>query len=106
MVDPDRTYLDTTVTLAADVTIYPGTMLQGDTAVAAGAEIGPDSQLADCTVGPRAVVTATVAHGARIGADAQVGPWGYLPPGSSVAPGAVTGPCFTGSADGPPLQPA
>ncbi len=99
MVDPERTYLDTTVELAADVTLYPGTMLQGATTVAAGAEIGPDSQLADCAVGARAVVTATVAHGARIGADAQVGPWGYLPPGSSVAPGAVTGPCFTGGTE-------
>jgi bifunctional UDP-N-acetylglucosamine pyrophosphorylase/glucosamine-1-phosphate N-acetyltransferase len=101
MLDPDCTYLDTTVELAADVTLYPGTMLQGTTTVAAGAEIGPDSQLADCTVGPRAVVTATVGHGARIGADAQVGPWGYLPPGSAVRPGAVTGPCFTGSAEPP-----
>ncbi|MCU4187085.1 NTP transferase domain-containing protein [Acidiferrimicrobium sp. IK] len=99
MVDPARTYLDTTVTLAPDVTLYPGTMLQGSTTVAAGAEIGPDSQLADCAVGARAVVTATVAHGASVGADAQVGPWGYLPPGSTVAPGAVTGPCFTGRAD-------
>jgi bifunctional UDP-N-acetylglucosamine pyrophosphorylase/glucosamine-1-phosphate N-acetyltransferase len=99
MVDPGRTYLDTTVELAADVTLYPGTMLQGDTVVAAGAEIGPDSQLADCKVGPRAVVTATVGRGAEVGADAQVGPWGYLPPGSTVAPGAVTGPCFTGRAD-------
>lgn len=99
MVDPERTYLDTTVQLAPDVTLYPGTMLQGATTVATGAEIGPDSQLADCVVGARAVVTATVAHGARIGADAQVGPWGYLPPGSSVAPGAVTGPCFTGRAN-------
>jgi bifunctional UDP-N-acetylglucosamine pyrophosphorylase / glucosamine-1-phosphate N-acetyltransferase len=98
MLDPDRTYLDTTVELAADVTLYPGTMLQGSTTVASGAEIGPDSQLADCSVGARAVVTATVGHGAAIGADTQVGPWAYLPPGSSVPAGAVTGPCFTGGA--------
>jgi bifunctional UDP-N-acetylglucosamine pyrophosphorylase/glucosamine-1-phosphate N-acetyltransferase len=99
MVDPERTYLDTTVELAEDVTLYPGTMLQGSTVVAAGAEVGPNTHLADCSVGPRAVVTATVGRGAHIGADAQVGPWAYLPPGCRVEAGSVTGPCFTGSTD-------
>ncbi|HET9689950.1 MAG TPA: sugar phosphate nucleotidyltransferase [Acidimicrobiales bacterium] len=105
MVDPARTYLDTTVTLEADVTLYPGTMLQGDTTVGAGAELGPDTHLADCRVGRRAVVTATVGRGAEVGADAQVGPWAYLPPGCRVDPGTVTGPCFTGGPapdEGPP----
>jgi bifunctional UDP-N-acetylglucosamine pyrophosphorylase / glucosamine-1-phosphate N-acetyltransferase len=99
MVDPAQTYLDVTVRLGKDVTLYPGTLLQGATTVASGAEIGPNSQLADCTVGERAVVTATVGRAADIGADARVGPWGYLPPGSHVAAGTVTGPCFTGGTD-------
>lgn len=97
MIDPDHTYLDTTVELAADVCIYPGTVLQGRTRVAAGAEIGPNTQLVDCTIGLRAVVTATVGRAADVGADAQVGPWAYLPPGCRVPPGRVTGPGFTGS---------
>ena len=96
MVDPDRTYLDTTVRLEPDVTLYPGTMLQGSTTVGRGAEIGPDTHLADCVVGRRAVVTATVGRAAEIGADALVGPWAYLPPGSAVPAGTSTGPCFTG----------
>jgi bifunctional UDP-N-acetylglucosamine pyrophosphorylase/glucosamine-1-phosphate N-acetyltransferase len=103
MLDPERTYLDTTVTLAADVVLWPGTMLQGATTVASGAEIGPDCRLSDCVVGARAVVTATVAEGAEIGADARVGPWAFLPPGSRVAVGQITGPGFTASVDdGPP----
>jgi bifunctional UDP-N-acetylglucosamine pyrophosphorylase / glucosamine-1-phosphate N-acetyltransferase len=96
MVDPAQTYLDTTVVLAPDVTLYPGTLLQGTTTVADGAEIGPNTQLSDCTVGARAVVSASVGRAASIGADAQVGPWAYLPPGTRVAAGAVTGPGFTG----------
>jgi len=97
MLDPGRTYLDVTVQLAPDVTLYPGTLLQGWTTVGAGAEIGPSTQLADCTVGPGAVLNATVGAGATIGADARVGPWAYLPPGSSVAAGRVTGPGFSAS---------
>jgi bifunctional UDP-N-acetylglucosamine pyrophosphorylase / glucosamine-1-phosphate N-acetyltransferase len=99
MVDPAQTYVDVTVQLGKDVTLYPGTLLQGATTIASGAEIGPNSQLADCTVGERAVVTSTVGRSAIIGADAQVGPWGFLPPGSHVPPGTVTGPCFTGGTD-------
>ncbi len=97
MLDPERTYLDTTVHLTADVTLYPGTMLQGATTVEAGAEIGPDTQLADCSVGARAVVTATIGRRAVIGADARVGPWAWLPPGTRVHEGTVTGACFTGT---------
>jgi bifunctional UDP-N-acetylglucosamine pyrophosphorylase/glucosamine-1-phosphate N-acetyltransferase len=100
MLDPDHTYLDCTVVLAPDVTIYPGTLLQGRTTVAAGAELGPNTHLADCRVGARAIVSATVASAAEIGADAQVGPWAYLPPGSRVDAGRITGPGSTGDQTG------
>jgi bifunctional UDP-N-acetylglucosamine pyrophosphorylase/glucosamine-1-phosphate N-acetyltransferase len=96
MLDPEHTYLDTTVQLASDVTIYPGTLLQGTTTVATGAELGPNTQLSDCTVGPRAVVSATVGTAAEIGADAQVGPWAYLAPGTRVEAGQITGPGWNG----------
>ena len=68
MVDPEHTYIDTTVELSADVVLYPGTHLQGRTVVAGGAELGPSTQLSDCTVGPRAVVTATIGRNATVGA--------------------------------------
>jgi bifunctional UDP-N-acetylglucosamine pyrophosphorylase/glucosamine-1-phosphate N-acetyltransferase len=99
MVDPEHTYIDTTVELNTDVVLYPGTHLQGTTVVAGGAELGPNTQLSDCTVGANAVVTATIGRNAEVGADAQVGPWAYLPPGTKVSPGSVTGACFTGGSD-------
>lgn len=98
MLDPERTYLDTAVDLAADVTLYPGTMLQGRTVVGPGAEIGPNTQLADCRVGERAFITSSVAQMAVIGADAHVGPWAHLPPGTTVGDGA----CFTRFDEGGP----
>jgi bifunctional UDP-N-acetylglucosamine pyrophosphorylase/glucosamine-1-phosphate N-acetyltransferase len=96
MVDPEHTYVDTTVELAADVVLYPGTLLQGHTVVAEGAELGPATQLADCIVGARAEVIATVGRSCEVGEGARVGPWAWLPPGTRVAPGSVTGACFTG----------
>ncbi len=98
MVDPEATYVDSTVELAPDVVLYPGTQLQGRTVVETGAELGPYTQLADCRVGARAVVTATVGTNAVVGADARVGPWAHLAPGASVAEGEVAGPGLGGGA--------
>jgi bifunctional UDP-N-acetylglucosamine pyrophosphorylase / glucosamine-1-phosphate N-acetyltransferase len=95
MLDPERTYLDTSVELATDVTLFPGTILRGATSVAAGAQIGPDTHLYDCVVGERAVVEHTVGREADIGDDAHVGPWAALGPGAKVSPATVTGPFFT-----------
>ena len=99
MVDPDRTYLDTTVELATDVTLFPGTLLQGRTVVGEGAEIGPDTRLTDCVVAPRAVVQYTVAADAEIGEGAIVGPFAHLEPGASVESGRRTGAFYTGAAN-------
>jgi bifunctional UDP-N-acetylglucosamine pyrophosphorylase/glucosamine-1-phosphate N-acetyltransferase len=99
MLDPERTYIDATVELGKDVTLFPGTVLQGATVVEEGAEIGPDTRLVDCIVRKGAVVEQTVGRRAEIGAGATVGPFASLPPGSRVAPGAVTGPFFAGESE-------
>jgi bifunctional UDP-N-acetylglucosamine pyrophosphorylase / glucosamine-1-phosphate N-acetyltransferase len=96
-VDPDHTYLDSTVRLAADVTLFPGTILQGRTVVGQGAEIGPNSRLVDCAVGDGARVEHTVGRDAEIGPSAVVGPYAVLEPGAAVAAGAVTGAFYTSS---------
>jgi bifunctional UDP-N-acetylglucosamine pyrophosphorylase/glucosamine-1-phosphate N-acetyltransferase len=94
MVDPEATYVDATVELAADVTLHPGTQLQGRTVVEGGAEIGPHTQLVDCRVGRGAVVTASIGRHAEIGPEAVVGPWAWLAPGTRVGAGELTGPGF------------
>ncbi len=92
MVDPARTCIDATVELAPDVTLFPGTLLQGRTVVGVGAEIGPDSHLVDCAVGAGATVKKTMARDAEIGPGAVVGPFAVLEPGAQVPPGTETGP--------------
>ena len=85
MLDPRQTFIDATVSLGRDVTLYPGTMLQGRTVVGDGCEIGPDTRLVDAVVGNDAVVEHAVAREAEIGAGAHVGPYAVLEPGSDVA---------------------
>lgn len=99
MLDPRQTFIDVTVGLGRDVTLYPGTILQGSTIIGDGAEIGPDTRLVDCVVGRNARVENSVARDAEIGDDAVVGPYAHLSPGTHVPAGSVTGPFYTGSGD-------
>jgi bifunctional UDP-N-acetylglucosamine pyrophosphorylase / glucosamine-1-phosphate N-acetyltransferase len=92
MIDPARTYVDASVRIGRDVTLFPGTLLQGQTVIGSGAEIGPDTRLIDCLVGDGAVVEQTVARSASIGAGSVVGPFAALGPGGVVQPGVRTGP--------------
>ncbi len=78
MLDPERTYIDASVELGTDVTIFPGTLLQGATRIGDHAEIGPDARLVDCTVGEGAVVEQAVGRQATIGDRARVGPFAVL----------------------------
>jgi bifunctional UDP-N-acetylglucosamine pyrophosphorylase / glucosamine-1-phosphate N-acetyltransferase len=96
IVDPSATYVDVTVVLAPDVTLFPGTILGGATTVGAGSEIGPSARLSDTRVGERSTVSETVAAHAEIGDDAVVGPFAVLEPGARVGSGVRTGPFYTG----------
>jgi len=95
MLDPERTYVDSTVQVGNDVTLFPGTLLQGQTVIGAGAEIGPDTRLVDCLVGEQAVVEFTVGRDAEVAPGAIVGPFAALEPGSHIPAGSRTGPFYT-----------
>jgi bifunctional UDP-N-acetylglucosamine pyrophosphorylase/glucosamine-1-phosphate N-acetyltransferase len=84
IVDPATTWIDAAATLAADVTLLPGTSLHGNTSVATRATIGPDTTLTDVIVGEGATVVRSHGTGAIIGAGANVGPFSYLRPGTNL----------------------
>lgn len=84
VLDPASTWVHDGVDLAMDVTLLPGTSLEGATSVESGAVIGPDTTLIDVEVGANATVTRTHAELAVIGAGATVGPFSYLRPGTEL----------------------
>lgn len=91
MLDPDRTYVDATVTVAAGARLYPGTHLQGATSIGGGAAVGPDALIADSVIGDDATVAYSVLNQARIGPGAAVGPYASLRPGTVLEAGAKAG---------------
>lgn len=84
IVDPDTTWIDADVAIGRDATILPGTQLLGATTIGADAVIGPDSTLEDTEVGERATISRTESRLAVVGADATVGPFSYLRPGTEL----------------------
>ncbi|MGL4305192.1 MAG: bifunctional UDP-N-acetylglucosamine diphosphorylase/glucosamine-1-phosphate N-acetyltransferase GlmU [Mycobacteriaceae bacterium] len=84
IIDPGSTWIDVDVQLGRDVTLKPGTQLLGSTSVGDEATIGPDSTLTNVAVGNKASVIRTHAEDSQIGAQATVGPFAYLRPGSSL----------------------
>lgn len=91
VMDPASTWIDADVVLAQDVTILPGTQLLGATVVGEDAVIGPDSTLKDCEIGAGARVVRTHGELAVVGAQANVGPFSYLRPGTELGVGGKIG---------------
>ncbi|HEY3534533.1 MAG TPA: bifunctional UDP-N-acetylglucosamine diphosphorylase/glucosamine-1-phosphate N-acetyltransferase GlmU, partial [Pedococcus sp.] len=91
IVDPATTWVDADVTIGRDATILPNTQLHGATTIGAGATIGPDTTLTDTEVGERAEVKRTEANLAVVGAEATVGPFSYLRPGTELGAGGKIG---------------
>jgi bifunctional UDP-N-acetylglucosamine pyrophosphorylase/glucosamine-1-phosphate N-acetyltransferase len=91
VVDPSTTWVHASVDLAPDVILLPGTSLEGATSIGAGARIGPDTTLIDVEVGEYAVVSRTQGSLSVIGPGANVGPFSYLRPGTTLGAGGKIG---------------
>ena len=76
--DPASTWIDVGVTLEPGVYLGPSTQLEGNTAVATGAKIGPGCMLRDTTVAAGATVVNSVCESAVIGPGVTVGPFAHL----------------------------
>lgn len=82
IVDPETTYIDHGVTVGSQTTVRPMTFLTGSTAIGEGCAIGPCTSINDSSVGDRADITFSVVDGCRISAEANVGPFSRLRPGT------------------------
>ena len=91
IMDPDTTYVDSSVTIGADTVIYPFTWLEGATCIGANCEIGPNTRLQDCLVGDAAVIHFSYAHECRLGEQVTVGPYVHLRPQTELCDGVKVG---------------
>lgn len=91
IVDPATTYIDSSVTIGRDATVHPFTFLEGATALAERAQVGPHARVVDSEIGPEAVVTFAVVVDSRLEAGTGVGPFASLRGGTVLERGAKAG---------------
>lgn len=91
IVDPTTTWIDVDATISHDVTIYPGSVIAGKTSIESGAIIGPRTTLTNVIVKAGARVVESTCTDSEIGAQANVGPYSYLRPGTKLAAHAKAG---------------
>ncbi len=91
MVDPARVYIEDTVQLAPDVTLWPDTYLMGQTVVETGSEIGPQSYLKNAHIGPHCRVWASVVEDSTLEAEVRIGPYARVRGGAYLSRGVYLG---------------
>lgn len=91
IIDLERAYISQGVKIEADAVIYPGTILEGDTFIGAGAVIGPDCRIENSRVAAGAAVEFSVLIDSVVGANTRVGPFAYLRPGAVIGEGCKIG---------------
>ena len=91
IVDPQTTYVDADVDLAADVTLRPQTHVLGTSVVGPGSEIGPNTTLHNVTVGKDVTITYSVVHDSAIASGAGVGPFAHIRGGAQIQEAARVG---------------
>ena len=82
--DFDNCYVGPFAEVAPGAVLMPGTILKGNTAIAAGAVIGPNSLLENAVVGEGSTVNASQVYDSTIGERTNVGPFAYVRPGCTV----------------------
>jgi len=78
IVNPDQTYIEASVQIGADTTIWPNTYLRGKTVIGSGCTIGPNTIMQDCRVGNDCTILAAVMEYAIVEDGASMGPFAHL----------------------------
>lgn len=91
LVDPKATYIEAGVKIGSDSTIWPGTMLRGQTRVGRECTIGPSTVIIDSTIGDRCRVELSVVEQAVMEEGSGIGPFGHLRQGAHLGPGVHMG---------------
>jgi bifunctional UDP-N-acetylglucosamine pyrophosphorylase/glucosamine-1-phosphate N-acetyltransferase len=83
IIDPMVTYIDPRVKIGRDTTIYPGTILKGNTKIGENCHIGPFSQVSDSIIGDDCQIQFSTITQTRLKNHVNVGPYAHIRPGTT-----------------------
>lgn len=85
IIDPKATYVDRTVVIGKDTTLYPNCTIEGDTRIGEQCVIEPNSKISDSEIGREVTIRShCVITESRIEDRAIIGPFAHLRPKSEI----------------------
>jgi bifunctional UDP-N-acetylglucosamine pyrophosphorylase/glucosamine-1-phosphate N-acetyltransferase len=91
ILDPERVYIEKSVTIGQDTTLFPDIYLRGNTVIGDGCEIGPNTMMTDSKIGNRCTILISVLEGAVLEDDVSIGPFARLRKGAHLGKGVHMG---------------
>lgn len=85
LVEPDSILVDCEVTIGRDTILMPFTLIQGQTVIGEGCEIGPWTNITDSRIGSHVIIESSRIKEAQIGDHCVIGPYAYLRPGATLS---------------------
>lgn len=84
MMDANQVYIGKDVVLNKDVSILPGTIIEGKSTVGEGSTIGPNSKIINSQIGSNTTVDQSTILDSSVGDETSVGPFAYVRPNSVI----------------------
>ena len=82
IIDPENSYIDLSVEIQPDTTIYPGCVIEGNTHIGAGCIIGPYTRIVNSVIEDNVRIENSVLTEALVRKNTKIGPFAYLRPGT------------------------
>jgi len=84
MIDANQVYIGKDVELSKEVTIMPGTIIEGKTSIGWGTTIGPNTKIIDSHIGEFTKIDQSTVLNSKIGNHTTIGPFAYIRPNSDI----------------------
>ena len=85
IINPETVSIDYGVEIENDTVILPGCLIQGNTKIGSGCEIGPNARIVDAQIGNGTHIQFSVVLDSRIGENCEIGPFSYVRPGNDLS---------------------
>ena len=90
-IDKKSVFIDESVKIGKNVTIYENNRLSGNTVIGDNATIFPNNYLIDTVIDENTTISCTHSEGAKVGKNCRIGPFSRLRPNAVICDGAHIG---------------
>ena len=84
IIDPENTYIESSVVIGRDTIIYPGAILEGNTVIGEDCIIGHNTKILNSRIGNLVEIQSSTITDSTVDDNTKIGPYAYLRPNSNI----------------------